>query len=81
MAIKRLPVRPGDYVIFHVSGDRLLVTAATDQIVIDNRERGYPTLGQHMCGLMTSVRTTFITQITLDWYGYEDLWTIVRSTD
>ena len=81
VAEKRLPVRPGDYVIFSVTGNRYLVVTAMPQDVLDNRERGYPTTGQHLVGLMTEGTVTSISQVILDWVGFEDFWTIERTTE
>lgn len=81
VAERKLPVRPGDYVIFHVTGHKLLVVMAQPQDVIDNRERGYPTSGQWLSGLMTRERSTSLTQILLDWIGYDDYWSIQRASD
>lgn len=77
---KRLPVLPGDYVIFHVSGSRLLVTVAMHCVPHDNEARGMPTMGQELVGLMwTPTEGSSLTQFWLDWSGYEDYWTIHRG--
>ena len=79
VAHKWLPVRPGDYVIFHVSGSRLLVTVAMQCEPRDNEARGYPTMGQDLVGLMwTPTEGSSLSQLWLDWSGYQDFWTIQR---
>ena len=79
VAEKRLPVLPGDYVLFSVSGSRLLVTTAMPCYPIDNEARGYPTMGQDLGGLIYHRREgSSLTQIVLDWSGFEEFWTIER---
>lgn len=79
VAEKRLPVSPGDYVLFSVSGSRLLVTAAAAVEPRDNETRGEPTMGQELLGLMWNpVAGSSLTQFWLDWAGFEEFWTIQR---
>lgn len=79
VATKKLPVLPGDYIIFHVSGSRLLVTVAMACEPHDNEARGEPTMGQSLVGLMwTPTEGSMLTNFWLDWSGYEEFWTICR---
>lgn len=79
-AEKRLPVLPGDYILFNYDGARFLVTVSMPVEPLDNEVRGYPTMGQSLVGLMYQQNNgTTLTQITLDWSGYEEFWTIQRT--
>lgn len=79
VATKRLPVLPGDYVLFSVSGSRLLVTVAMACQPRDNEARGEPTMGQDLVGLMWNpTEGSSLTQFWLDWSGYEEYWSIQR---
>lgn len=79
VATKRLPVQPGDYVLFPISGTRLLVTVAMPCQVKDNEARGEPTMGQDLLGLIwTPTQGSSLSQFWLDWSGYEEYWTIQR---
>ena len=81
VAHKQLPVQPGDYLFFHVSGSRLLVTVAMPCRGYDNPSRGEPTMGQDLVGLMwTPTEGASLTNFWLDWTGYEEFWTIHRAT-
>lgn len=76
---KHLPVLPGDYVIFRISGHRLFVTTAMPCEPRDNDVRGQPTMGQEIVGLMSmSKNGSTLTQIWLDWSGFNDFWTIQK---
>lgn len=48
---KRLPIQPGDLIVFHASGARLLVIACTAQTTD-------PSTGQHAWGLLSERRST-----------------------
>lgn len=77
---KRLPVLPGDYVLFNVSGSRLLVTVAMPVMPKDNEARGEVTMGQELVGLIWNpTEGSCLTQIWLDWSGYLEYWTIHRA--
>lgn len=80
LARRQLPVRPGDYVLFKVSGSRLLVTVAMACRGHDNPQRGEPTMGQDLVGLMWNpVEGSSLTEFWIDWSGYEEFWTIHRT--
>lgn len=67
-----LPVLPGDLLLFHVSGNRMLV------VVAEKPEDGKQDNG----GLMsTTHRTCEVATMTLDWKGHTTFWTIHRLVE
>jgi len=61
-------VFPGDLLLFHVSGNRLLVVFA-----------GHGDDGKQLVGgLMSVSRRTEIATMILDWAGHDTFWTIHR---
>jgi hypothetical protein len=68
-----LPVRPGDLLLFHASGNRMLVISADSY-----RNQGGRAC-QRVGGLMSTTHMTCtITVMFLDWAGYSSHWTIHR---
>ena len=76
MARQVLPVRPGDLIMFFVSGNRLLVVTSD---IATGHPDGRPTTGQWIGGLMSTSHTCEVATMFLDWSGYHSLWNIVRT--
>jgi hypothetical protein len=80
VAEKRLPVQPGDYILFKFSGSRLLVTAAMHCEPHDSIVRSEPTMGQRLSGLFwQKSEGTKLDEFWLDWSGFESMWSIHRA--
>jgi len=76
LARKVLPVRPGDMIVFHVSGNHAFIISSEEQATLAYYERS--SIGQLVNGLMSGHGWCEMTILELDWEGYDNLWTIVR---
>ena len=73
LCVGTLPILPGDMVFYHISGHRLLVVSASEQLAVSG------SVGQHVTGILSMTRTYRFIDTTIDWIGLSVMWSIHRT--